>query len=175
MPSTTLEIGTGCPFHSAQFPHFGLLTYAFHTQIVRAFCKNLLHNYNISLTLKSKPYIDLKVRLIQGEHTSYLKVYILLRRPRLGRRNNIQASSLYTIYEAKYVKMNKGNCSELYFRFKKIYEVIMKKIVTKRSAYLIFASIMLCVLLPLENLLWAKLRDYEISRVNPNPRLAFRM
>ena len=33
----------------------------------------------------------------------------------------------------------------------------------------------LCVLLPLENLLWAKLRDYAISRVNPNPRQAFLM
>ena len=32
-----------------------------------------------------------------------------------------------------------------------------------------------CVLLPLENLLWAKLRDYAISRVNPNPRYAFFM
>jgi hypothetical protein len=31
----------------------------------------------------------------------------------------------------------------------------------------------LCVLLPLENLLWAKLRDYVISRVNPNPRQVF--
>ncbi len=31
----------------------------------------------------------------------------------------------------------------------------------------------LCVLLPLENLLWAKLRDYAISRVNPNPRQVF--
>ncbi len=29
MPCTTLEIGTGCPLHSAQFPHFGLLAYAF--------------------------------------------------------------------------------------------------------------------------------------------------
>jgi hypothetical protein len=27
-----------------------------------------------------------------------------------------------------------------------------------------------CLLLPLENLLWVKLRDYVISRVNPNPR-----
>ena len=32
-----------------------------------------------------------------------------------------------------------------------------------------------CVLLPLENLLWAKLRDYAISRVNPNSRYAFFM
>ena len=31
-------------------------------------------------------------------------------------------------------------------------------------------SDLLCVLLPLENLSWAKLRDYTISRVNPNPR-----
>jgi hypothetical protein len=31
----------------------------------------------------------------------------------------------------------------------------------------------LCVLLPLENLLWAMLRDYAISRVNPNPRQVF--
>ena len=31
-----------------------------------------------------------------------------------------------------------------------------------------------CVfLLPLKNLLWAKLRDYAISRVKPNPRQAF--
>jgi hypothetical protein len=30
-----------------------------------------------------------------------------------------------------------------------------------------------CVLLPLKNLLWAKLRDYAISRVNPNPRKVF--
>ena len=30
-------------------------------------------------------------------------------------------------------------------------------------------------LLPLENLLWAKLPDYAISRVNPNPRQAFLM
>ena len=31
-----------------------------------------------------------------------------------------------------------------------------------------------CVfLLPLKNLLWAKLRDYTISRVKPNPRQAF--
>ena len=34
---------------------------------------------------------------------------------------------------------------------------------------------LLCVLLPLEYLLWAKLRDYTISRVNPNPRQAFLM
>jgi hypothetical protein len=33
----------------------------------------------------------------------------------------------------------------------------------------------LCVLLPLENLLWVKLRDYAISRVNPNPRQVFRV
>jgi hypothetical protein len=32
-----------------------------------------------------------------------------------------------------------------------------------------------CVLLPLENLLWVKLRDYAISRVNPNPRQVFLM
>ena len=38
------------------------------------------------------------------------------------------ASSLYTSYEAKYFKMNKKNSSEIYFRFKKIYEVIMKQI-----------------------------------------------
>ncbi len=31
----------------------------------------------------------------------------------------------------------------------------------------------LCVLLPLESLLWDKLRDYAISRVNPNPRQVF--
>jgi hypothetical protein len=31
----------------------------------------------------------------------------------------------------------------------------------------------LCVLLPLENLLWVKLRDYAISRVNPNPWQVF--
>jgi hypothetical protein len=31
----------------------------------------------------------------------------------------------------------------------------------------------LCVLLPLENLLWVKLRDYAVSRVNPNPRQVF--
>jgi hypothetical protein len=30
-----------------------------------------------------------------------------------------------------------------------------------------------CVLLPLKNLLWAKLRDYVISRVKPIPRQAF--
>ena len=34
---------------------------------------------------------------------------------------------------------------------------------------------MLSVLLPLENLLWAKLRDYTVSRVNPNPRRVFLM
>jgi hypothetical protein len=32
--------------------------------------------------------------------------------------------------------MNQGNCSEIYFRFKKIYEVIMKQILRKSSAYL---------------------------------------
>ena len=32
-----------------------------------------------------------------------------------------------------------------------------------------------CVLLSLENLLWTKLRDYTISRVNPNPSQAFFM
>ena len=31
----------------------------------------------------------------------------------------------------------------------------------------------MCVLLPLKNLLWAKLRDYAISRVKPIPRQAF--
>ncbi len=31
----------------------------------------------------------------------------------------------------------------------------------------------LCVLLPLENLLWAKLQDYAVSRVNPNPSQVF--
>jgi hypothetical protein len=41
------------------------------------------------------------------------------------------ASSLYTSYEAKYFKMNKENSSEIYFRFKKIYEVIMKQIFKK--------------------------------------------
>ena len=30
-----------------------------------------------------------------------------------------------------------------------------------------------CHLLPLKNLLWAKIRDYTISRVNPNPRKVF--
>ena len=35
-------------------------------------------------------------------------------------------------------------------------------------------SPVLCVLLPLEkNLLWVKLRDYAISRVNPTPRQVF--
>ena len=29
MPFTTVEIGTGCPLQSVQFPHFGLLAYAF--------------------------------------------------------------------------------------------------------------------------------------------------
>jgi hypothetical protein len=33
----------------------------------------------------------------------------------------------------------------------------------------------LCVLLPLENLLWSKSRDCEISRVNPNSRQVFLM
>jgi hypothetical protein len=37
----------------------------------------------------------------------------------------------------------------------------------------ILSPLLLCVLLPLENLLWAKLRDYAISRVNPNPRKVF--
>jgi hypothetical protein len=36
-----------------------------------------------------------------------------------------------------------------------------------------YHRVLLCVLLPLENLLWAKLRDYTVSRVNPNPRPAF--
>ena len=35
--------------------------------------------------------------------------------------------------------------------------------------------LVVCVLLPLGNLLWAKLRDYTVSRVNPNPRQAFLM
>ena len=29
MPFATVEIGTGCPLQSVQFPHFGLLAYAF--------------------------------------------------------------------------------------------------------------------------------------------------
>ncbi len=41
--------------------------------------------------------------------------------------------------------------------------------------YVTLMELVLCVLLPLENLLWAKLRDYAISRVNPNPRQAFLM
>ena len=41
------------------------------------------------------------------------------------------ASSLYTSYEAKYFKMKKENSSEIYFRFKKNYEVIMKQIFKK--------------------------------------------
>ena len=48
----------------------------------------------------------------------------------------------------------------------------MKQIFRKRSAYLC-VIVVLCVLLPLENLLWAKLRDYAISRVKPNSRQAF--
>ena len=45
------------------------------------------------------------------------------------------ASSLYTSYEAKYFKMKKGNSSEIYFRFSKIYEVIMKQIFEKALPY----------------------------------------
>jgi len=41
------------------------------------------------------------------------------------------ASSLYTSYEAKYFKMKKENSSEIYLRFKKIYEVIMNQILRK--------------------------------------------
>jgi len=55
-----------------------------------------------------------------------------------------------------------------------------EKISPKPSPLLCFSACsgcivsLLCVLLPLEkNLLWAKLRDYVISRVNPNPRQVF--
>ncbi len=36
--------------------------------------------------------------------------------------------------------MNKGNCSEIYFRFKKIYEVIMKQILRKRFTLLLLRA-----------------------------------
>ena len=44
------------------------------------------------------------------------------------------------------------------------------KVKRKRAKYdKLKVLLLLCVLLPLENLLWAKLRDYTISRVNHAP------
>jgi hypothetical protein len=50
---------------------------------------------------------------------------------------------------------------------------VVRNILAASSASVVSPASGLCVLLPLENLLWVKLRDYAVSRVNPNPKKVF--
>jgi hypothetical protein len=70
------------------------------------------------------------------------------------------AYSLCTSYEAKSLKMNKKNSSEIYIRFWKSYEVIMKQILRKSSA-------LLCVMstLDAQTALYAEDRGIQVPMV----------
>ena len=67
--------------------------------------------------------------------------------------------------------------TRMQYRFREINKILKQTVylVPNNGQADVNAGDSVSVLLPLENLLWAKLRDYTVSRVNPNPRRAFLM
>ena len=86
------------------------------------------------------------------------------------------AYSLCTSYEAKYFKMNKKNSSEIYFRFWKSYEVIMKQILRKSSALLCVTRMLMrqIVMLELQRHTWVRDPAGFMSEAHANSQALYR-